>query len=59
LIAKGYQVDPLVCLRCGQRMTIVAFVTDDEDGVAQHRQRLERRQTGHGGQRQYAVLLKR
>ena len=28
LIAKVYQVDPLVCTRCGQRMSIVAFVTD-------------------------------
>ena len=28
LIAKVYQVYPLVCTRCGQRMSIVAFVTD-------------------------------
>jgi hypothetical protein len=28
LIAKVYQVDPLLCTRCGQRMSIVAFVTD-------------------------------
>ena len=28
LIAKVYQVDPLVCSRCGQRMSIVGFVTD-------------------------------
>jgi hypothetical protein len=28
LIAKVYQMDPLVCTRCGQRMSIVAFVTD-------------------------------
>jgi hypothetical protein len=28
LIAKVYEVDPLVCTRCGQRMSIVAFVTD-------------------------------
>ena len=28
LIARVYQVDPLVCTRCGQRMSIVAFVTD-------------------------------
>jgi len=28
LIAKVYQVDPLVCTRCGKRMSIVAFVTD-------------------------------
>ena len=28
LIAKVYQVDPLVCTRCGQRMSILAFVTD-------------------------------
>ena len=28
LIAKVYQVDPLVCARCGQRMSLVAFVTD-------------------------------
>jgi hypothetical protein len=28
LIARVYQVDPLVCLRCGQRMSILAFVTD-------------------------------
>jgi hypothetical protein len=29
MIAKVYQVDPLVCSRCGKRMSIVAFVTDD------------------------------
>jgi hypothetical protein len=28
LIAKVYQADPLQCRRCGQRMSIVAFVTD-------------------------------
>jgi hypothetical protein len=28
LIAKVYQVDPLVCVRCGQRMRLIAFVTD-------------------------------
>jgi hypothetical protein len=28
LIAKVYQVDPLVCVRCGQRMSLIAFVTD-------------------------------
>jgi hypothetical protein len=28
LIAKVYQVDPLVCLRCGQRMSTLAFVSD-------------------------------
>jgi hypothetical protein len=28
LIAKVYQVDPLLCTRCGQRMSIVAFLTD-------------------------------
>jgi hypothetical protein len=28
MIAKVYQVDPLVCLRCGQRMSILAFVSD-------------------------------
>jgi hypothetical protein len=28
LIAKLYQVDPLVCTRCGKRMSIIAFVTD-------------------------------
>jgi hypothetical protein len=27
-VAKVYQVDPLLCTRCGQRMSIVAFVTD-------------------------------
>jgi hypothetical protein len=27
-IAKVYQVDPLVCARCGQRMSLLAFVTD-------------------------------
>jgi len=26
LIAKVYQVDPLVCIRCGQRMSLIAFV---------------------------------
>jgi hypothetical protein len=28
LIAKVYQVDPMVCTRCGKRMSVVAFVTD-------------------------------
>jgi hypothetical protein len=28
LIAKIYQVDPLLCPRCGKRMSVVAFVTD-------------------------------
>jgi Putative transposase/Transposase zinc-binding domain len=28
LIAKVYQVDPLVCVRCGQRMSTLAFVSD-------------------------------
>jgi len=28
LIARVYQVDPLLCTRCGMRMSIVAFVTD-------------------------------
>jgi len=28
LIAKVYQVDPLVCTACGRRMSIVAFLTD-------------------------------
>jgi hypothetical protein len=28
LIAKVYQVDPLVCTRCGKRMNVVGFVTD-------------------------------
>ncbi len=28
MIAKVYQVDPLVCTRCGQRLSILAFVTD-------------------------------
>ena len=28
MIAKVYQTDPLVCARCGQRMSLIAFVTD-------------------------------
>jgi hypothetical protein len=28
LIARIYQVDPLVCARCGQRMSVTAFLTD-------------------------------
>jgi hypothetical protein len=28
MIAKVYHVDPLVCTRCGQRMSLIAFVTD-------------------------------
>jgi hypothetical protein len=28
LIAKVYQVDPLLCTHCGKRMSVVAFVTD-------------------------------
>jgi hypothetical protein len=26
LIAKIYQVDPVVCSRCGQRMSVIAFL---------------------------------
>lgn len=26
--SKSYHVDPLVCVRCGQRMSILAFVSD-------------------------------
>jgi hypothetical protein len=28
LIAKVYQVDPLLCTRCGKRMNLIAFLTD-------------------------------
>ena len=28
MIAKVYQGDPLVCARCGQRKSILAFVSD-------------------------------
>jgi hypothetical protein len=28
MVAKVYQVDPLLCTRCGRRMSIVGFVTD-------------------------------
>ena len=28
MIAKVYHGDPLVCARCGQRMRLIAFVTD-------------------------------
>jgi hypothetical protein len=28
LIAKVYRTDPLVCTRCGQRMSLIAFVTN-------------------------------
>ena len=28
MIARVYQVDPLVCTRCGQRMSSLAFVSD-------------------------------
>jgi hypothetical protein len=28
LIAKIYQVDPLVCTRCGRKMQMIAFLTD-------------------------------
>ena len=28
MIAKVYRVEPLVCTRCGQRMSTIAFVTD-------------------------------
>jgi hypothetical protein len=29
LIAKVYQVDPLLCTRCGQKMQMIAFLTDE------------------------------
>ncbi len=28
LIAKVYQVGPLVCSRCGQRISVIAFLSD-------------------------------
>ncbi|HPW18985.1 MAG TPA: hypothetical protein PLP83_11505 [Candidatus Aminicenantes bacterium] len=28
MIRKVYEVDPLICPRCGGRMTVVAFLTD-------------------------------
>ncbi len=28
LLAKVYHVDPLVCTRCGKRMSVAGFVTD-------------------------------
>ena len=28
MIAKVYQVDPLICARCGKRMSVAGFVTD-------------------------------
>ena len=28
LIAKVYQVDPLLCVRCGRRLSLLAVVTD-------------------------------
>ena len=28
MIAKVYQVDPLVCTKCGKRMGITGFITD-------------------------------
>ena len=29
MISKVYQVDPLVCKRCGGRLAIVAYITDE------------------------------
>jgi hypothetical protein len=29
LISKVYQADPLVCKRCGGRLAIVAYITDE------------------------------
>ena len=29
MIAKIYGVDPLVCTRCGQKMQMIAFLTDE------------------------------
>jgi len=29
MIRKVYEVDPLICPRCGGRMKVVAFLTDD------------------------------
>jgi len=28
MIRKAYEVDPLICPRCGRRMTVVAFLTE-------------------------------
>ena len=28
MIARVYRVDPLLCTRCGKRMSVLAFVTD-------------------------------
>jgi hypothetical protein len=29
LIARVYQADPLLCTRCGQKMQMIAFLTDE------------------------------
>jgi hypothetical protein len=31
LIAKIYEVDPLVCCRCGSAMTVIAVITDPHE----------------------------
>lgn len=41
LIARIYEVDPLVCPRCGHELQIVAAITDPRliDKILEHRRR--------------------
>jgi hypothetical protein len=38
MIRKVYEVDPLICPRCGSRMKVVAFLTEPEvvDRIIRH-----------------------
>jgi len=42
LIARIYEVDPLVCPRCGHELKIVAAITDPcvTDKILEHRRRV-------------------
>ena len=41
MIKRAYEVDPLVCARCGGEMRIIAFILDHEvvDKILRHLER--------------------
>jgi uncharacterized protein (UPF0212 family) len=38
MIRKAYEVDPMVCPKCGEIMKVIAFITDYQaiDGIIAH-----------------------
>ena len=60
LIKRIYEVDPLVCPRCGAEMRIIAFITEHEviDCILRHLKRKEKqRERGPPGRSRLAAAL--